>query len=392
MTATTGTAPAAADVLASAREIAGGVAAAHAADVDRNSRFPGEAVAALRASRLLGAGAPVASGGLGCSVPDLVSIAGILATGCSSTAMTWAMHQIQIACLVRHGNNDYLRRYTERVAAEQLLLASATSEVGIGGDIRTSHAAVTPLAGGLTVAKDASTVSYGAHCDGILATLRRAPDAAPNDQVMVLLHRDETALEQLSDWNALGMRGTCSAGFRLRSTICADQILPEPFEKIMVATMVPYSHLLWAACWLGIAQAAAGRAREFLRARERKSPGSAGTGAAQLAHAYARLQMAGALISDAAHAVDSGGFESAGRWTTALSLNNVKVAVSEIAIEVTREALTTCGFAGYQEIGRFSVARHLRDVLSAPLMISNERLLSTNGGLLLSRKESPRPW
>ena len=48
--------------------------------------------------------------------------------------------------------------------------------------------------------------------------------------------------------------------------------------------------------------------------------------------------------------------------------------------------------AGYQERGPFSVARHLRDVLSAPLMVSNDRLLATNGGLLVTRKEDHRPW
>ena len=35
-----------------------------------------------------------------------------------------------------------------------------------------------------------------------------------------------------------------------------------------------------------------------------------------------------------------------------------------------------CGLTGYRNDSEFSIARHLRDVLSAPLMISNDRILS----------------
>jgi acyl-CoA dehydrogenase len=39
-------------------------------------------------------------------------------------------------------------------------------------------------------------------------------------------------------------------------------------------------------------------------------------------------------------------------------------------------ALRTCGLSGYRNDSEFSIGRHLRDVLSAPLMISNDRILS----------------
>ena len=35
-----------------------------------------------------------------------------------------------------------------------------------------------------------------------------------------------------------------------------------------------------------------------------------------------------------------------------------------------------CGLSGYRNDGEFSVARHLRDVLSAPIMINNDRILA----------------
>ena len=45
------------------------------------------------------------------------------------------------------------------------------------------------------------------------------------------------------------------------------------------------------------------------------------------------------------------------------------------------------GIAGYREDGELSVARHLRDVFSAKLMINNERIYATNAALLLVQKE-----
>ena len=38
--------------------------------------------------------------------------------------------------------------------------------------------------------------------------------------------------------------------------------------------------------------------------------------------------------------------------------------------------------AGYSEVGEFSVSRHLRDLYSARLMISNDRLGAVNAELL----------
>ena len=39
-------------------------------------------------------------------------------------------------------------------------------------------------------------------------------------------------------------------------------------------------------------------------------------------------------------------------------------------------AMRACGLSGYRNDGEFSVGRHLRDVLSSPLMINNDRILA----------------
>ena len=98
------------------------------------------------------------------------------------------MHQIQVVCIVRHlEGSPWFEQYLREVAAEQRLIASITSEVGTGGDMGKSVAAVSDPDGGVaSFEKQAPTVSYGGHADAFLTTVRRAPDAEPGDQVLVL--------------------------------------------------------------------------------------------------------------------------------------------------------------------------------------------------------------
>ena len=38
--------------------------------------------------------------------------------------------------------------------------------------------------------------------------------------------------------------------------------------------------------------------------------------------------------------------------------------------------MRACGLAGYRNDGEFTMGRYLRDVLSAPIMINNDRILA----------------
>jgi acyl-CoA dehydrogenase len=39
-------------------------------------------------------------------------------------------------------------------------------------------------------------------------------------------------------------------------------------------------------------------------------------------------------------------------------------------------AMQACGLSGYRNDSEFSIGRHLRDILSSPIMISNDRILA----------------
>ena len=59
-------------------------------------------------------------------------------------------------------------------------------------------------------------------------------------------------------------------------------------------------------------------------------------------------------------------------------MNLCKVNASELALATVMSAMQACGLAGYRNDGDFSVGRHLRDVLSSPIMISNDPVSYTH--------------
>ena len=106
-------------------ERAADVAAQHALAVDSAARFPEEAVAALKAERLLGIRVPKFLGGEGVALGDVADICFLLGQSCSSTGMIYAMHQVKVGCITRHrGDSAVLERMLRTLCAEQLLLAA----------------------------------------------------------------------------------------------------------------------------------------------------------------------------------------------------------------------------------------------------------------------------
>ncbi|WP_159005730.1 acyl-CoA dehydrogenase family protein [Bradyrhizobium sp. S69] len=355
------------------------VAAAEAVDVDRAARFPQAAIDAARQQKLLGAQIPTAFGGYGASVFDITDMCYTLGRACSSTAMIFAMHQTKVACLVRHGTGSaWHEALMRRVASEQMLLASSTTEGQNGGNIRSSSAAIEGGATGISLVRNATVISYGAQADGIVTIARRANDAAASDQVLVAFTRDDYTLERSLEWETLGMRGTCSAGFELKATGSSEQIFPESYDKIHAQTMTPIAHLCWSSVWAGIAAAAVERAQMFIRKAARGSGGQMPPAAAHFTAAKMNLTklraiVTSALDSYAVHEHDERGLSSLDFQS---SINLLKVEASELAVTTVMSAMRACGLSGYRNDGDFTIGRQLRDVLSAPVMINNDRILS----------------
>jgi acyl-CoA dehydrogenase len=366
------------DLSTRARAVAA-IAANNAIDVDAASRFPAEACAALKEQRLLGVMVSRDLGGEGASIADVADVCYQLGQSCSSTAMIYAMHQIKVACVTRHMRDSVVLANTmRRLCDEQLLLASSTTEGQAGGNVRSSEAPVEHVDGGIQLERKASVISYGAYADGIVTTARRSADAPGSDQVLVAFLKSDYTLTRLQGWNTLGMRGTCSEGYTLKAQGQAGQILPEPYETIHAQTMVPFAHLLWGSVWTGIAASATGRAQAFIRQAMRTSNGQLPPGAPQFTQALKTLRTLRGMLATSLRtyernmndpkALASVDFQSV--------ITLTKVEASELAVATVMSAMRACGLSGYRADGDFTLGRHLRDVLSSPIMINNDRILA----------------
>ena len=372
---------------------AAAVAARHCDAVDREARFPREAMRALRDNRLLGAMIPRDLGGEDASLAEIAEVCCLLGQHCSATAMIFAMHQIKASSLVFHGRDgNWHRDYMARVAHEQLLLASATTEAGTGGDLGASICAVEVDGDMFHLRKDASVISYATEADAILVTARRAPEAPASDQVMAILEKDQYTLQKTAEWDTLGMRGTCSEGFVLDGRAPITQLFPQPFAEIAARSMLAHAHILWGSLWCGIAINALSRAQSFVRAEARKKVGSTPAGAARLGEASSMMQL---MRNSLRAALER--YEAALRSpddlmsvSFALDMNNLKIGVSRLTVDVVQQALMICGIMGYKNETPYSLGRHLRDALSAPLMINNDRIAGNTSNLLLVHRLDQR--
>jgi acyl-CoA dehydrogenase len=182
------------------------------------------------------------------------------------------------------------------------------------------------------------------------------------------------------------MRGTCSEGYTLKATGTPDQVLPEPYEIIHPQTMVPTAHLLWGSVWTGIAAAALARAQGFVRNAVRQSNGQLPPGAPQFTKAQSSLRTLRGLLSNSLRAYERnmGDPKALATLEFQTMITLTKVEASELAVSIVLAALRVCGLTGYRSDSEFSVERHLRDVLSSPLMINNDRILANlaNSSLL----------
>jgi acyl-CoA dehydrogenase len=361
--------------------------APHAAAVDAENRFPHEAIDALRGARLLGLLAPTDAGGLGGSINEAAAIAEILGGACMSTALIWGMHCQQVAIMADHAADQWAEQL-RNVGERAFLVASATTEADKDGTLQFAHAALAQDREGFQVDRPSPMVSYGEQADYHLLTMRGGPDRPLTDVRYVLLPADNA--RPTGSWDAMGMRGTRSGGMVYTGQVAGSQVLDADFRRVTAMTAIPVGHLLWSAAWLGGARGALDRFVALLRnsSTERRRFGSdlftTRLGEIRLwldlveAQYVAVLGRYGCMRHDD---VDEEAYRDP-EWT--IAVNGLKVAASTLCHRAVDSLVTLGGVGlGYRRDAPLGLERAYRDLRSAALMISNDRLLQLNANQML---------
>jgi acyl-CoA dehydrogenase len=381
------------DVMAVAQTLRAALAA-RAAAADDHGAFPEEGLREIRKSGLMGLVVDRQYGGMGASFSTMAEVAQILAEGCTSTAMIWAMHCQQVATLADHGGFALRESVLPRIAAGELYIASVTSERNKAGELLTAIAPLLRDEDNWIVERDAPVVTGGANADAYLATMRASPEANPSDVVLVFVERAQMDIRLQSGWSAMGMRSTQSAGMSMKGAVPHSQLIVHArgFKQIAVATMVPVGHIAWAATWIGAARGAFRRLLALLRdpARRGSFPLQSELFVARLARARLALDTASAFLRQVTatydrlrsqHGVDSDVFSSP--WFN-IHINGLKILASEKAFAVVDQLVQLAGLRhGYLKGSDIGLERCFRDLRSASLMYANDKLYVANGKLSL---------
>ncbi|MFJ4877316.1 acyl-CoA dehydrogenase family protein [Streptomyces sp. NPDC088745] len=390
MTATS-TAPAAAGrggaplPFAALVEEAAEVTAVHARRTDTEAAFPAEALDSLRRTRLLGLLVPAAEGGLGGDLGDVLTATRRLGREDMSLAMIFAMHCQQVAALVRHADGKLRDDLLPRIGRGETYLASVTTEAGKGGALLTATAPLRQREGHLLLDRFAPIVTGGAHADGFLVTMRSPDSDNENDVSLVYADRSQLEVASAGRWDPHGMRASHSGALHLRGTVPEHQVVGEHgrFRDIVTRTFGPLAHLGWSAAWLGTAEGALARTVGMLRSARTRGSLSLDSELllTRIARVRHRLEAVAALL---AHTLDTVTHEDVSRPRVQLLVNGLKVTASEQCHAAVHELVEIVGLRhGYLRDSPLALERALRDLRSASLNFSNDRLLLADGKLTL---------
>lgn len=372
--------------LAELADAVAAVVAEHAGQADADAAFPVRALDELRATGLLGLLVPAEHGGLGGSVADVLTVSTRLGREDMSAAMIFAMHCQQVAAVVRHAGDRLRGELLPAIAQGKLYLASVTTEAGKGGHLLTAQAELRDDDGELVVDRFAPIVTGGAHADGFLVTML-GPNATSDSQVsLVYAARDQLEVTPSGEWQPLGMRASHSGALRLRGRVPGHQVVGEHggFRDIVTRTFGPLAHLGWSACWLGTASGALSRVLGLLR--DPSSRGSLNLGSelllTRLARARQRLEVVNALLWRTEAVVAEA--DDLSRPRVQLLLNELKITAAEQCHAAVDELVDAVGLRhGYLRNSPTGLERALRDLRSAALNYSNDRLYLADGRLAL---------
>jgi alkylation response protein AidB-like acyl-CoA dehydrogenase len=350
-----------------AEDLAREVLVYHADDVDRQARWPGESLAALGESGLLGLTVSSADGGIGEGARTFASVTRTLAERCASTAMIYLMHVCATQAIAAAQTFPLRETLLRSVAAGRHLSTLAFSEKGSRSHFWAPVSQAVIAGDSHRLSADKSFVTGAGRVDSYIVSTRSAGASDPLTSTLYFVPGDAAGLTAGEAWNGLGLRGNASAPLRLEGVaVPASHRLSGEGAGFatMMNVVLPWFQIGAAAVSVGIARAATEATRRHLLAAAFDHLGQP---LAALPTLRARLgQMRIAVDTQQAfleHVADL--MEHPGP-ATLLAVLESKAAVAETALHVTDLAMRVCGGAAF---GRhLTVERHFRDARAGSIM------------------------
>lgn len=344
------------DLRTAVRGLAEKEIAPHAADVDANSRFPRQALDALTASGFNAVHVPEQYGGQGAdSVATCIVIEEVARVDASASLIP-AVNKLGSMGLILHGSEDLKKRVLPDLVNGRLA-SYALSERDAGSDAAGMRTRARADGDDWILDGTKAWITNGGESTWYTVMAVTDPDKGANGISAFAVHIDDEGFTVGAKERKLGIKGSPTVELYFEHCrIPGDRIIGEPGTgfKMALATL-DHTRPTIGAQAVGIAQGALDAAIEYTRGRRQFGRAISDFQGVQfmLADMAMKVEAARLMVYNAAARAERG--EDGLGFISAAS----KCFASDIAMEVTTDAVQLFGGAGYT--ADFPVERMMRD-------------------------------
>jgi len=332
------------------REFAQGVVLPHAAEVDRERRFPHQALEGAAESGLLGMLVPREYGGAGLDPLSFAIAIEELAQACASTAVIVDVHtSVGTEPILLFGDEKQKRRWLPPLASGKLLGAFALTEPASGSEAASLQTTARRNGDGYVLNGTKVFITNVGHAGVYVVFARTGPGEKAAGVTAFLVPADSPGLKVGQVFHKMGLRGSPTGELVLEDvSVPEGNRLGDEGQGFTVARRALDSGRIGISGQaLGIAQAAVDEARAVMRERGHEQGDD-----------FALADMASRVESARLLAYHAAWLCGAGRpFTRQASM--AKLHCTDTAMQVAIDALQIAGEDGAREGSTFE--RHVRD-------------------------------
>jgi alkylation response protein AidB-like acyl-CoA dehydrogenase len=329
----------------------------HAADVDENSRFPEEALAALTASGFNAVHVPEEYDGQGADSVAACIVIEEVARVDASASLIPAVNKLGTMGLILKGSEELKRQVLPSIASGEAMASYALSEREAGSDAASMKTRAREEGGNWVLNGSKCWITNGGKSSWYTVMAVTDPEKRANGISAFMVHKDDPGFTVGALEKKLGIKGSPTAELYFENcTIPGDRIIGAPGTGFKTALeTLDHTRPTIGAQALGIAQGALDQAIAYTKERKQfgKSISSFQGVEFMLADMAMKIEAARLMVYTSAARAERGeknlGFISAA----------AKCFASDVAMEVTTDAVQL--FGGYGYTRDFPVERMMRD-------------------------------
>jgi alkylation response protein AidB-like acyl-CoA dehydrogenase len=331
-----------------AADIAASVLLPEATEVDRAAIFPSAGLAALAERGFYGLCLPEAVGGKAQAPRVYCAVVEELAAACASTAMIYVMHGTASQVIAQASPSTARSEILRQIARGEHLTTIAFSERGSRSQFWAPVSQFEEKDGAYVISAFKSWITSANHADSYVAAAQSPGADGPLDAALYLARRGAPGIRVAGGFDGLGLRGNDSAPVIFDGLRIEPGDLLSPFgegTKMMMNVPFPWFNIGTSAMAVGLCRAATQATASHLMGTGFEHTGEKLRDLpvlrARLAQMSSRMEQARALLAFTARQMEAPGD------STPLYVLQTRLASLEAVIDVTDQAMKTCGGAAF---------------------------------------------